>query len=889
MDMRYIKYVFPKEKYYKSPEEKVEDESKFNVPSHPEFWETRFNSHWTYCFPSNNRLPIQGWKIHISASSSEAQQTLDIVSTFLFDQSVSFKYVSSLSELFLKNSKYGDRGSSGKFITIYPIDESQFLFLLDHLHKLLKDIPNGPYVLSDKRWLDGNVYFRYGAFEEMHIKDGASTILAIKTPSGEYIPDSRGISYVIPDFVDEPKAIQDMTKDQEKMQSSEDSQLNSYDIKSALHFSNGGGVYLADHIDSGKQVVLKEGRPGAGLDGIGRDAIKRLKHEAAILEHLKGIVNVVQYRGIFQEWEHIFLVEEYIPGNSLKEWVASFYPFSRSQDPIEYLESVIPIIKQLKKAVEDIHSRGIGIGDLQPSNVMITHSNRVKLIDFEAASDDLADTKHSGLMTPGFTGAEDSTREQIDWFALLRIARYVFVPIGPVQDMSECILKKHDQWILKQFGEEAIMIIEDVEAECRKRSVKPMVSILSSPVRYYDKDDLPQVISKLRNGIVNDLREGIRLLPGDTRQFESSSGLLNVLTGGFGVVMALVRTGTLPKKAREWAVRFSDLKYINQLDDGLFSGKAGIAGVLHEIGMRDESKAIYDSIQIQLESEDISLRTGLAGIGLSLLSASTLSGFETLFEKAVAIGYRLQTLLERDVSIKPNELDAIPFGLIEGWSGVSLFFSALHWNTGDENWLTLSMRAIEKDTNHYVFEDTGLYQLKDDSHLVPQLAGGSSGVGLAMIELRHLLKNNKWNDELRGIGMYATQRCIYSPGLFRGLAGLIIGVNAVDKELDLQDDKAYLTNTLETMNLYLLGDENKLFVPGDFNYRLSGDIFSGASGMMLALSEVNSYGFTWLPLPNISRLFPSYCNTERSNSVLKGGDFFESNISSSTIRNQKRQ
>ncbi|NBI30236.1 class III lanthionine synthetase LanKC [Chengkuizengella marina] len=859
MDMRYIKYVFPNEKYYESPEEKVENESKFNVSSLPEFWETRCDSHWTYYSPPNIKLPIQGWKIHISAIPSEAQHTLDIISSFLFHQSVPFKYVSSFRELFLKNSKYGDRGSSGKFITIYPMDESQFLFLLDHLHTLLKDISKGPYILSDKRWLDGNVYFRYGAFEKMHIKNGASTILAIKTPSGEYVPDSRGISYVIPDFVEEPKAIQEMTKDQERKQSVE-SQLSKYNIKSALHFSNGGGVYLADHSESGKQVVLKEGRPGAGLDGTGRDAIERLKHEAAMLERLKGIENVVEYQGIFQEWEHIFLVEEYIPGTSLKEWLASFYPYSTSKDPIEYLKSVIPIIKQIKKAVKDIHSRGIGIGDLQPSNIMITSSNRVKLIDFEAANDDLTDTKHSGLMTPGFTGAEDSSREQIDWFALLRIARYMFIPIGPVQDMSESIIKKHDQWIMKHFGEDAIKIIEDIEAECRKRSVKPMVSMLSSPVKYLDKDDLPEVISKLRKGMVNDLREGIKLLPGDIHQFESSSGLLNVLTGGFGVVMALARTGTLPKKAREWAVKYSDMDFISYLDDGLFSGKAGIAGVLYEIGMIDESKGIYHSIQTQTESEDISLRTGLAGIGLALLSASTLNGFETFFEKAVAIGFRLETLLERDVTIKPKEFDAIPFGLIDGWSGASLFFSALHWITGDENWLMLSIRAIEKDTNHCVLDDSGLYQIKDGSGFVSQLAGGSTGIGLAMIELRHLLNSKKWNDELVGIGMSTIQRCFYSPGLFRGLAGLIVGAKAIDMELGLQDDKAYLNKTLETMNLYLLEEDDKLFVPGDFNYRLSGDIFSGASGMILALNDILSHGFTWLPLPHIYKLFPSRNN-----------------------------
>ncbi|MED2039132.1 class III lanthionine synthetase LanKC [Bacillus wiedmannii] len=880
MDMRYLRYVIPNERYYELPKVKAE-ESKLNLPSLPELWETRSDGHWTYYLRPDVILPIQGWKIHISAASSEAQRTLDLVSAFLFEHSVTFKHVSNLWELILKNSKYGDRGSSGKFITIYPLDEEQFVFLLDSLHHILKDLKKGPYILSDKRWLDGNVYFRYGAFAEMYVEDGASKVLAIKTPSGEYIPDSRGASYVVPDFVEEPQLIQEMTKAQEETML-EESKLSNYNIKSALHFSNGGGVYLAEEINSGKEVVLKEGRPGAGLDGQSRDAVERLKHEAKILERLKGLECVVQYQEIFQEWEHIFVVEEYIPGSTLNTWLAAYYPFAKNQDSKEFCEKAVGILKQLKKAVEDIHSRGIGMGDLQPANVMVTTTNEVRLIDFESASD-ITDTKHSGLMTPGFTGSVKSNREQADWFALLRIVRNIFLPIGPVQDMAESILQTHDKWIFKHFGEEALKIIKEIEAECEKREAKPIDSILSSPKKYFDKNDLPQVISSLRKGIISDLREGDRLLPGDIRQYESTNGLINIQTGGFGIIMALARTGILPEKAREWALKFSSAEYIDDLDNGLFNGKAGIAGVLYEIGMITEAKKVYDSIPNQIDSEDVSLRTGLSGIGLSLLSASTLPGFESLFEKALGIGYQLEELLNRDVVIKPDDLDAIPIGLIDGWSGASLLFSSLYWITENNHWLNLSIRAIEKDTEQCVLEDTGVYQVRDNSRFVPYLAGGSAGIGLAMIELRHLLKNKDWHEELLAIGEMSASKCFYSPGLFRGLSGLIITANAIDVEFSLQDEESYVNTAIETMNLYLLEDEGKFFVPGDFNYRLSGDIFSGASGMLLALHEISSRGFSWLPIPEISKLFPSYNNPEGKKIILKGGDLNESSIISSNV------
>ena len=55
-------------------------------------------------------------------------------------------------------------------------------------------------------------------------------------------------------------------------------------MKSALHFSNAGGVYLA--LKDNKKVVLKEGRQQAGLDANQKDGFTRVKNEATILKKL---------------------------------------------------------------------------------------------------------------------------------------------------------------------------------------------------------------------------------------------------------------------------------------------------------------------------------------------------------------------------------------------------------------------------------------------------------------------------------------------------------------------------------------------------------------------------------------------------------------------------
>ncbi|WP_458250004.1 class III lanthionine synthetase LanKC N-terminal domain-containing protein, partial [Bacillus thuringiensis] len=166
--------------------------------------------HWTNLMPKNARLPKQGWKIHVSTDIRESQQTLDIVSKLMIERNISFKYVRSNKELVLKDSKYGDRGSSGKFITIYPENTYQFIDLLRLLENNLAHLKPGPYILNDKRWYNSNVYFRYGAFMSRYVYIDGEKVDAIENLEGELIEDKRVPYYYLPNFVEEPIEIRKM-------------------------------------------------------------------------------------------------------------------------------------------------------------------------------------------------------------------------------------------------------------------------------------------------------------------------------------------------------------------------------------------------------------------------------------------------------------------------------------------------------------------------------------------------------------------------------------------------------------------------------------------------------------------------------------------------------
>ncbi len=87
-----------------------------------------------------------------------------------------------------------------------------------------------------------------------------------------------------------------------------------YRIEKALHFSNGGGVYAGTDTRDGRKVVLKEGRPHAGLASDGADAIVRLEREKLALERVAGTGVVPEVRDWFLLGEHRFLVMDFIEG-----------------------------------------------------------------------------------------------------------------------------------------------------------------------------------------------------------------------------------------------------------------------------------------------------------------------------------------------------------------------------------------------------------------------------------------------------------------------------------------------------------------------------------------------------------------------------------------------
>lgn len=180
----------------------------------------------------------------------------------------------------------------------------------------------------------------------------------------------------------------------EKIENSSSNELTlnngRYDVLEALSFSNSGGVYLAYDRTYRRKVIIKEARPYTVTTSFDNtDSVYLLKREWRNLNLLKDFKVAPQPIDCFDDWEHHFIVEEYIEGKNAQDFCASLNvlinPNPTEEELVDYYEKVIKVGINLAKAVRCAHNNNLIIGDLNPNNIIIKEDFSVYLIDLETA------------------------------------------------------------------------------------------------------------------------------------------------------------------------------------------------------------------------------------------------------------------------------------------------------------------------------------------------------------------------------------------------------------------------------------------------------------------------------------------------------------------------
>ncbi|WP_217145698.1 class III lanthionine synthetase LanKC [Streptomyces sp. AC627_RSS907] len=818
----------------------------------PAGWQRAESGDWLALRPSAVELPPQGWKIHVSACLDNAESVLERVRTHCIERGVAFKFVPSRYLLHQRNAKYADRAGSGKFITVYPADEEQLERLAGELAALLAGEP-GPHILSDLRLGDSPVHVRYGGFTRRNCYDENGELQpAVANPEGVLVPDLRGPVFRVPDWVSVPDFLRPHIDARATVTLAD----IPYTVESALHFSNGGGVYRARDLRSGELVVLKEARPYAGLAADGADAVTRLHRERRALERLSGLACTPEVRDSFTVADHHFLALEYLDGKPLNTFFARRHPLIEA-DPdhrrlAEYTEWALDIHTQVEQAVTDVHARGVVFNDLHLFNIMVRDDGQVALLDFEAAHH-VEEPGRQTVAHPGFVAPPGRQGPAVDRYALACLRLALFLPLTSLLALDRRKAEHLADVIARQFPVPRAFLDAAVD-EITDAAPRPPAARRNGehfvPVQPGDWPGSRDSMTAAIRASATPSRED-RLFPGDIAQFATAGGGLSFGHGAAGVLYALAESGAERDEDEEQWLLERTKEPPSGMPLGFHDGIAGVAWTLEYLGHRDRA---LDLTRLLLDHplEDLAadLHSGTAGVGLMLDSLAASTGDTALRTAAL----RCAELSARGVP--GGAPDGRPgrrrrAGLLHGATGSALLFLRLYESTGDTGLLDLARAALRQDLSCCVRGAGGALQVDEGWRTMPYLGAGSVGIGMVLDDyLAH--RADEQFEQARTEIVRAAQAMFYAqPGLYRGVAGMVLylgrtaatgpgtGPGAVRRQID-------------ALAWHAMSYRGRLAFPGEQMMRLSMDLSTGTAGCLLAVASLRGdrpAGLPFLPPP----------------------------------------
>jgi tRNA A-37 threonylcarbamoyl transferase component Bud32 len=834
VDKGYEAYCLADPIFYDSPALSRGDDVDFQTARLPlpEGWTRAESDDWLEFHPDGVSLPPQGWKIHASACMENAQGIIAAVWDYCVAKRIPFKFVRSEQLWFLRNVKYSSRASSGKLATIYPVDERELETVLSELGELLNGQP-GPYILSDLRWAAGPLYVRYGGFAERYcVGANGEPEPAIEDGSGQLVPDKRAATFEVPPWVTLPDCL---VPHLEARASATVADLP-YRIDSALHFSNGGGVYAGVDLRTEQRVVLKEARPYAGLSSDRADAVTRLQREREALKLLAGLDVVPALLDSFTLGEHHFLVQEQIEGATLGAHIVRRLPLT-SEERNEalagsYVSWALDTYGRVEQAVEAVHERGVVLGDLHASNVLIRPDARVVLIDLEGATR-ASECRRQSLADPAFMAPAAQTGVAVDRYALACLRLFLFLPLtsllafdpGKAEDLAEAIAGLFP--VPREFLDEAVRTIAEAHEPLPARRRPPRL-----------EPDLPNWLSarfSMAEAILASATpdRDDRLFPGDVKQFVT--GGLNLAYGAAGVLYALHVTGAGRHPEHEdWLVRRA-LKPRPGTRLGFYDGLHGVAHVLHRLGRPDDALNVldicHDALAGKWEHLGLDLAGGLTGIGLNLAWFAAETGDRSLWDAVWRIADVVAERLGDEDAVPDVSGGDCPYaGLLRGSSGPALLFLRLYEHTHDDRLLDVAATAIRQDLRRCVPADGDTLEVNEGWRTMPYVADGSVGIGFVLDDYLAHRHDERFANAAPAIRRAAKGQLYVEPGLFYGRAGMIVYLSRA-----LGDPDPVVAAHVRRLNWHALTYQDHLAFPGEYLLRLSMDLASGTAGVMLAL------------------------------------------------------
>lgn len=192
--------------------------------------------------------------------------------------------------------------------------------------------------------------------------------------------------------------------------------LGKYIVGKVIGKGGFGVTYLAYDFTLGKKVAIKEFFPyGVALRAAGTTTVavssmdnaeafklgaEKFYNEAKLVSKFNGNPNIVGVYEFFYENDTVYFAMEYLKGHTLKEHIQKHGPLSAAQ--------ALFVAQNVANALMAAHSSSVLHRDISPDNIIICDDGNIKLIDFGAARQVVAEHSQSFsvILKPGFAPLE---------------------------------------------------------------------------------------------------------------------------------------------------------------------------------------------------------------------------------------------------------------------------------------------------------------------------------------------------------------------------------------------------------------------------------------------------------------------------------------------------
>ena len=817
---------------------------------------------WTHVSPPESHSVKQGWKIHVNAKPDDTKKILEKCTQICTHHEVPFKFLTDPLVFAMVMSKGWSRESHGKFITIYPVDVDHFQKVADDLSEALTGYESS-YILSDKPYKGSKVvYYRYGAFwgyPQLSVWGTEEVLLS--SPEGDLVTDGRSPFFNEPSWVSDPFDAADADEEIENTHYLKDGQ---YRVEDALHFSLTGGVYKAVDLDTGKTVIIKEARPHTSIESNGNDAIDRLKKEYRLLQRLSGTGIAPEPLDLFQDWEHYFLVEEFLPGENLLTRISGVD--IEALDSRTQAEAIYVIWSNLTYAVKIAHDRNIIINDFSPGNVIISVDNEtLRLIDLEGGWEEGVDDPSSVFGTEGYRSPNGVNSAADDIYG---IGMMIFSLVYPVNTFID--LQPKAKQIFLSAAEESgrlpssmkNLLLECIDDDEKNRpsaeallnrldrmSIGPCnVSNTSSSLNPSDavlSEKLNRTVDYIKSTMCLERKD--RLFPADPTVFVTNP--LSVAHGASGIAYAFKYLGDESIDAViSWMLShdISTEKY----PPGLYIGLSGIAWVFWTLGLRKLAlKLMKMASNHPLLWDESDIYYGAAGYGLACLYFHKETQDAHWLEQAIQVGDRL---IKRKTEVDEGAYWPDTFGNVwcsyaRGSAGIALFLLYLYLSSREIRFKHAGRSALAYDLAQVQEFDeklkipraaTNSQPRIDQNVFPPYWSDGTAGVCTALVRYFAAFGEDEDQHMLERLMPDTFQEHTAFPTLFTGLAGL--GNTQLDVS-HFTGDTRYVSEAIEMAERILRFQIEKpdgIAFPGEQLSRISTDFGSGSAGIALFLHRL---------------------------------------------------